>query len=252
MGCEACITIHFDPNKSRLCVTAYHLVHSGHILDPELLRHLGLSLERLAPDYRQCRTQQPIAGGLSVVEQQLFSLTTDEKHSLLITRWKQLSHAMLRSGTKRFRRQLDWLDRQIQRWQQGMEEDIDIDENYGPNDVPLNRQDAPREIVEHSYARLHLSPAVPQGGTVTSGISKRSIATQTYTSTWSPTHETTVQTLLRLHDFRLPSIKQQRRPKGSCAEETFSRKRQHTKRKPKGTCIDSVNVIIPALSTEPG
>ncbi|XP_072420027.1 uncharacterized protein [Chiloscyllium punctatum] len=256
MGCEACITIHLDPNKNRLCVTAYHLIHSGHILDPDLLRHLGLSLERLAPDCRQHRTRQPMADGVSIVQQQPYPLTTEEKHSLLITRWKQLSRTMLQSDTKRFHRQLDWLDRQIQHWQQGMGEDIErLDENYGPSDVPLSWQDTPREIVEHSYARLHPSPdpaAVSQLGIFTSGVSKRSIATQTYAATWSPSHETAIQALLKLRDCQLPPIKQQGGPKGSCAEETFSRKRQCMTERPKGMYVDSVNVVIPAQSSVPG
>ncbi|XP_041030544.1 uncharacterized protein LOC121269736 isoform X1 [Carcharodon carcharias] len=52
MGCKAFITVKFVGSKNRLCVTAYHLVHTGHVLDPQRL-HFYARRRQLNQDERK-------------------------------------------------------------------------------------------------------------------------------------------------------------------------------------------------------
>ncbi|XP_067866046.1 zinc finger SWIM domain-containing protein 3 [Heterodontus francisci] len=38
LGCEVLISVKFNTTKNKLCVSSYHLVHTGHVLHPECLR----------------------------------------------------------------------------------------------------------------------------------------------------------------------------------------------------------------------
>ncbi|XP_067870466.1 uncharacterized protein [Heterodontus francisci] len=185
LGCEAFISVKFDTIKIKLCVSSYHLVHTGHVLDPECLRFYARrrqlnqderqKVEELVKlqagnkqlkdyiersfnktvtlsDIRNVKSRLKRGGDKvdalceTVTEELPRTLSYNEKCHLLSDQFYQLQQAVLHSGTASFMRRLDWLQRQTLCWQQGLDYDMEhLVEGAEPNNLPNNCPEAPSD-----------------------------------------------------------------------------------------------------------
>ncbi|XP_067912888.1 zinc finger SWIM domain-containing protein 3-like [Heterodontus francisci] len=268
-------------------------------------RHLGLPLERLAPNCRWRVSQSPMLPGMTaaigVTESQPRPLSNNEKYNKSETKHDQLPHTILQNGTVSFQQNLDWLRRQNHSCQQGPPDAMEcLDEGAGPSNLTPSWREAPldgggpevpndirypaqftegqedisitppsmddggpwpNELTDHTYACLYTDPLssreeptslcpVSLGEPNTSRVTTMGTGTQTSVS--SSTHETTVQSLLKLRDCQLMSVKQRGPTKGSSTWATVSTKKRHTKQQQCAVSSGSVNMNAVADSTIAG
>ncbi|XP_067887000.1 zinc finger SWIM domain-containing protein 3-like [Heterodontus francisci] len=145
-------------------------------------RHLGLPLERLAPNCRWRASQTPTRTGMAaaivITEEQPRSLSYNEKYRLLSDQLYKLQQAILQSGTASLMRKLDWLRQQTLRCQQGLADEMEpinlhnncpeAPSNGGGHELDISHVPQSmdpecftpwaNELMDHTYACLFTAP----------------------------------------------------------------------------------------------